>query len=227
MKTGVIIVAGGSGSRMGAQIPKQFLLLDGRPILIRSIEKFAAAIPDSQIVVVLPASETTRWSEICTKFDLNVKHKVCCGGENRFESVRAGLGELTDVDLVAVHDGVRCLLSTEMIRETVRVAETYGTAIPVVDAVDSFRRVTRDGSEPVDRSVLRAVQTPQIFDCTLLKKAYNRPYCERFTDDASVVESDGVKVTLCAGDQANIKITTPLDMIIAESILQKEYGKQI
>lgn len=222
MKVGVIIVAAGSGVRMGADVPKQFLLLDGRPILCRSIERFAMALPTAKIVVVLSCSEFGRWDELCKEYDMRVAHTVCAGGQVRFDSVKAGLSHLRDTDFIAVHDGVRCLLTSELITSTLDVARRCGTAIPVVSAVDSFRAVLPDGSSRiVDRSVLRAVQTPQIFRSDLLIDAYEQPYCSSFTDDASVVESNGIEIALCDGEQRNIKITTPLDMIFAKTIIEK------
>lgn len=227
---------------MGAEIPKQFLPLDGRPILMRCVETFARAMKDSgdlamsrkyedpQIVIVLPESEIQRWFTLCERYKCVVSHTVCVGGKSRFESVRSGLRQIKDADLVAVHDGVRALLSVTMIRRVIDVAAQYGTAIPVIDLVDSLRMV-RDvdggderGSRSVNRSLYKVVQTPQIFSFEILKRAYEQDYNPSFTDDASVVESIGVDVTLCEGEPRNIKITTPLDITIAQQILN--LGKQ-
>lgn len=226
MQITVIIVAGGAGSRMGGEIPKQFMLLAGRPILVRTLERMHEALPDSEVIVVLPASEQDKWAELCAEYRVLVEHQVCSGGANRFESVRNGVNLAVDAQLIAVHDGVRPLASVEMIRQAVAVACECGSAIPVVVPVDSFRAVGEDGrSLQVDRSELRAVQTPQIFDAENLRLAYRQPYNPHFTDDASVVESCGFSVTLCCGEQQNIKITTPLDLTVAQAIIGAQSKK--
>ena len=212
---GVVIVAGGSGSRMGGSLPKQFALVGGEPILVRTINNFAKAFAGAKIIVVLPAAQIDFWKNYSARFRV-VRHKIVEGGEQRFHSVKNGIEALTDyVDLIAVQDGVRPFASIEMLRATAQCAAEYGSAIPV----DSFRVVTEQGSEIIDRSKLRVIQTPQIFEAGLIRAAYDTLYCEQFTDDASVVEATTPhRVKLCSGERTNIKITTPDDMVLAESI---------
>lgn len=216
---GVVIVAGGSGSRMGGSLPKQFALVGGEPILVRTINNFAKAFAGAKIIVVLPAAQIDFWKNYSARFRV-ARHKIVEGGEQRFHSVKNGIEALTDyVDLIAVQDGVRPFASIEMLRATAQCAAEYGSAIPVIEAVDSFRVVTEQGSEIIDRSKLRVIQTPQIFEAGLIRAAYDTLYCEQFTDDASVVEATTPhRVKLCSGERTNIKITTPDDMVLAESI---------
>lgn len=220
-RVGVIIVAGGSGSRMGGSMPKQFALVDGLPILARTINTFARAFAGAKIVVVLPESQIDFWKNYSARFTV-ARHSVTTGGEQRFHSVKRGIEALTDaVELIAVHDGVRPFASVEMIRRVAECAAETGAAIPVTEAVDSFRVTTQTGSEVIDRSKLRIVQTPQIFEASLLRAAYDTEYQQSFTDDASVVEqTTPCRVTLCAGERNNIKITTPEDMVIAYAIAE-------
>lgn len=220
-RVGVIIVAGGSGSRMGSSMPKQFALVDGLPILARTINTFARAFAGAKIVVVLPESQIDFWKNYSARFTV-ARHSVTTGGEQRFHSVKRGIEALTDaVELIAVHDGVRPFASVEMIRRVAECAAETGAAIPVTEAVDSFRVTTQTGSEVIDRSKLRIVQTPQIFEASLLRAAYDTEYQQSFTDDASVVEqTTPCRVTLCAGERNNIKITTPEDMVIAYAIAE-------
>lgn len=215
-----IIVAGGAGQRMGAQLPKQFLELKGVPILVRTLQAFQAAILNGGIVVVLPAEHHTMWNDICAKYDVP-QHVTAMGGATRFDSVKAGLSAVPrEATLVAVHDGVRPFVSAELVRRACVCAEEFGSAIPVVRAVDSFRRVTESGSEIVDRDELRAVQTPQVFDAGLLRQAYDKATDgSAFTDDASVVEAMGERVCLVDGEPTNIKITTPSDLLFGEAIV--------
>lgn len=220
-RVGVIIVAGGSGSRMGGSMPKQFALVDGLPILARTINTFARAFAGAKIVVVLPESQIDFWKNYSARFTV-ARHSVTTGGEQRFHSVKRGIEALTDaVELIAVHDGVRPFASVEMIRRVAECAAETGAAIPVTEAVDSFRVTTQTGSEVIDRSKLRIVQTPQIFEASLLRAAFDTEYQQSFTDDASVVEqTTPCRVTLCAGERNNIKITTPEDMVIAYAIAE-------
>lgn len=213
-------MAGGSGRRMGGALPKQFALVDGAPILAHTINIFRKALPSSRIVVVLPADYIEFWRNFALRFEV-AKHSVVEGGSERFHSVRNGIEALSDaVDLIAVQDGVRPLATTEMILRTVECAASSGAAIPVVAAVDSYRKVEGEESYIVDRTPLRIVQTPQIFAAPLLRAAYDTPFREEFTDDASVVEYSGHRVSLCRGEYTNIKITTPDDLLLAESILK-------
>lgn len=219
-KTGVIIVAGGGGSRMGAAKPKQFLFLGNEPLLVRTIRNFAEALPGSRIVVVLPEAHIDYWHNLSSRFDVPA-HQVVPGGPERFYSVRNGLAALADdTELIAVQDGVRPLGSKELILRTVTTAETCGTAIPVVEPVDSFRETDAEGSHPLDRRRLRAVQTPQVFRADWLREAYKAEFRPEFTDDASVAEAAGHAICLCEGERSNLKITTPEDLMCAAAILE-------
>ncbi|MBQ5690211.1 MAG: 2-C-methyl-D-erythritol 4-phosphate cytidylyltransferase [Alistipes sp.] len=221
-RVGIIIVAGGSGSRMGGTHPKQFSLVGGEPILARTINNFRKALPASRIVVVLPAEYIEFWKNFSARFNV-AKHSVIEGGKERFHSVKNGIESLScELDLIAVQDGVRPFASKEMILRAVECASVNGSAIPVVKAVDSYRRVEGEESKIVDRAPLRIVQTPQIFAAPILRAAYDTPFRADFTDDASVVEFSGEKVTLCDGEYTNIKITTPSDLVIAEAIAKTE-----
>lgn len=215
---GVVIVAGGVGNRMGASVPKQFLKIGYVYILEQTLRAFLGVA--SEIVVVLPADQHERWAAIVAERGLQGTHKVCNGGATRFESVRNGLAALSDeCDLVAIHDGVRPLVSEQMILRGVEVAKEKGSAIPIVAPVDSFRIEGEGGLEVIDRSRLRAIQTPQIFDKKLLGEAYDTPPSERFTDDATVVERLGIALGYYEGERSNIKITTPEDLAIAEALM--------
>lgn len=224
-RVGIVVVAGGSGSRMGAAMPKQFLEIAGRPILVRTVERMREALPEAEIVVVLPEAHVELWHECYTKADCRVEHRVALGGATRFDSVASGIAALSDdCQLIAVHDGVRPLLSSEMIRRGVECARESGAAVPVIAVVDSIREVDSVGSHVVDRSCLRAVQTPQVFRADLLKKAYAEVGARledrsKATDDASVVEMAGYEVALYDGEPQNLKLTTPTDLSVAEVIL--------
>ncbi len=202
---------------MGANVPKQFLKIGEKTILEITLRAFLGR--SSEVVVVLPGDQYERWAAICAESGLAGTHKVCSGGATRFESVRCGLGALGECDLVAVHDGVRPLVSAEMIDRGVEVALAGGSAIPLVEAVDSFRVATEGGFRVADRSKLRAVQTPQIFRTDLLREAYQTESQPCFTDDATVVERLGVALGYYAGERSNIKITTPEDLVIAEALI--------
>ena len=227
MKTIAVIVAGGSGTRFGAEVPKQFLSLGGKPILMRTIEAFDQALTDGdhEIVVTLPADQMALWRELCERYAFNVPHRVVPGGETRWHSVKNALGSIGDpagVDVIAVHDGVRPLASKALICRTLEAARSTGAAIPVVTLNDSVRQVDGDASHALDRSSLRAVQTPQAFDARLLLEAYGQPFDPTFTDDASVVERYGHGVTLVDGDPQNLKITRPMDLDLAEYLLDND-----
>ena len=225
-RVGIVVVAGGSGSRMGAAMPKQFLDIAGRPVLVRTLERMHAALPDSQIVVVLPEAHVELWQECYEKAACKVEHTIALGGATRFDSVASGIAALNnDCTLIAVHDGVRPLLSVEMIRRGVECAAESGAAVPVIAVVDSIREVDEQcTSHAVDRSRLRAVQTPQVFRADLLKEAYEAIGARledrsKATDDASVVEMYGHAVALYEGEPQNLKLTTPTDLSVAEMIL--------
>ncbi len=222
LKTGVVIVAGGSGSRCGGSIPKQFRLLAGQPVLAHTINAFGKALPGARIVVVLPSEWRDFWHNLAARFDV-AAHDVAEGGKERFDSVKNGLAALGGgLQLIAVHDGARPLVSAEVIRRTAAAAAEHGAAIPVVEVVDSYREITASGSVAVDRQKLRIVQTPQIFRAELLHAAYRQPSDPRFTDDASVVEAAGGDVALVNGCHTNLKITTAGDFAIAEAILEAQ-----
>ena len=204
---------------MGGTLPKQFSLLRGVPVLAHTINAFRKALPTSRIVVVLPAEYIEFWKNFSARFEV-AKHSVVEGGKERFHSVKNGIEALSDaVDLIAVQDGVRPFASKEMILRAVKCATKNGSAIPVIKAVDSYRAVEGEVSHIVDRTPLRLVQTPQIFAAPILRAAYDTEYRIEFTDDASVVEFSGEKISLCEGDDRNIKITTPNDLVLAEAIL--------
>ena len=218
-RVGVIIVAGGSGKRMGGALPKQFSIIGGKPILAHTINAFRKALPASRIVVVLSAEYIEFWKNLSARFEV-AKHSVVEGGKERFYSVKNGIEALSDaVDLIAVQDGVRPFATKELILRTVACAAENGSAIPVVKAVDSYRVVEGDTSHIIDRTPLRIVQTPQIFAAPVLRAAYDTEFRAEFTDDASVVEFSGERVALCEGDYLNIKITTPNDLALANAIL--------
>jgi 2-C-methyl-D-erythritol 4-phosphate cytidylyltransferase len=222
MKRSTIIVAGGSGKRMGASVPKQFLLLKGMPVLCRTIEAFYQADPDMQLIVVLPEDQLDSWRMLCIGHGFTLEHSVVCGGEERFHSVREGLKEVKHEGLVVVHDGVRPLVSVELIARCLAAAEAHGAAIPVVPVSSSVREVIGGGSRAVDRARLRLVQTPQCFRVPLLRKAFERPYDPAFTDEATLVERTGTTVHLVEGEERNIKLTTPLDLRVAEVFLDRD-----
>lgn len=222
MRTGVIIVAGGTGTRMGGDLPKQFIPVAGKEVLVWCLQKFIDTLPDSEIVVVLPGREITRWKKIAAKHGLEGTHRTASGGRNRYNSVKNGLAVLGDCDLIAVQDGVRPLLSADMIRRCVATARKHGSAIPVVEPVDSFRIMGDGGCGIVDRSLLRAVQTPQVFRADILREAYDAEYSTAFTDDASVVERYGARLAFCQGEYRNIKITTSEDLLVAGALLSAQ-----
>lgn len=207
---------------MHSVVPKQFLILGGMPVVARTINTFAEAMPGAEIVVVLPKGDIEMWRNLAARFDVAV-HRTVAGGKERFDSVKCGLEALSDeVEYVAVHDGVRALVSKKLIIRTMLDAERSGASIPVVDVVDSYRRVGGEESVIVPRSELRIVQTPQVFRASLLREAYRQPFNAVFTDDASVVESLGHKISLVEGERANLKLTTPDDLEWAEWWLTKE-----
>lgn len=221
-KRGVIIVAGGSGKRMQSSLPKQFLLLGGEPVVAHTINTFAEALPGAEIVVVLPEEHIALWRNLAARFDVAV-HKCVAGGKERFHSVKAGIEALSeDVTSIFVHDGVRALISKKLIIRAALAVDENEAVIPVVDVVDSYRRVTDSGSEIMPRSELRIVQTPQVFRSETLRRAYGQEFDTAFTDDASVVERMGVAITLIEGERTNLKLTTPEDMEWAEWLLQRE-----
>jgi len=214
-----IIVAGGKGERMNADIPKQFLEIQGKPILMHTLEAFHRFDSSMILILILPAAQIDFWENLCDEHNFSLLHQIVKGGTARFYSVKNGLEVIEFPSLVAVHDGVRPLVSIETIRRCFDAAEEFDAAIPVVDLVDSIRQLTESGSVSVDRNSYKLVQTPQIFDAKLLKEAYEQEYSALFTDDASVVEALGKHVQLVEGNRENIKITTELDLKIAETLM--------
>ena len=217
----VIIVAGGKGLRMGSDIPKQFLPIGGKPVLMRTIERFREYAADLQIILVLPEAQQAYWQELCGKYDFKVKYQLANGGQTRFHSVQNGLALVPDdaEGVVGVHDGVRPFPSIEVIKNCYETARTAKAVIPVIPVVETVRHLESDSSVTVPRCDYRLVQTPQTFDIQLLKAANRQPYNDGFTDDASVVESYGHAITLVEGNRENIKITTPYDLKIAEVLI--------
>ncbi|MHC1777272.1 MAG: 2-C-methyl-D-erythritol 4-phosphate cytidylyltransferase [Lentimicrobium sp.] len=218
-----IIVAGGSGSRMGSVIPKQFILIAGKPLLMHTIEKFANQVPGVNIIIALPGLFIQLWLDLCKEFAFSIAHSVVTGGKSRAGSVKNSLDGIIEKEaLVAVHDGVRPFINKETIETGFRLASEYGAAIPVLEMNDSVRMVDNGLNHPVERNKLRSVQTPQCFRLSLLREAYKISGIESFTDDASLVESLGHKIHLFEGNKENIKITTTFDLLVAEAIISKQ-----
>lgn len=216
----VIIVAGGKGLRMGGDIPKQFLPVGGKPILMRTIDRFLQYDPMMQVVLVLPESQQDYWRSLCEQFHFSQPYTLANGGETRFHSVKNGLAKVSqDALLIGVHDGVRPFVSLDTIQASYEEAARTEAVVPVIDVVETVRHQVDDKSVTVPRAEYKLVQTPQVFSAELLRKAYNQPYTEFFTDDASVVERFGHAVTLVPGNRENIKITTPFDLTIADALV--------
>ena len=217
----VIIVAGGKGLRMGSDIPKQFLPIGGKPVLMRTLERFREYSPTLQIILVLPKAQQDYWHQLCKNYDFEVEYVLADGGETRFHSVQNGLAKIPDdaEGVVGVHDGVRPFPSIDVIRNCYETARTAKAVIPVIPVVETVRHLQGNTSETVPRNDYRLVQTPQTFNIQLLKAANKQPYNDGFTDDASVVEAFGFNITLVEGNRENIKITTPYDLKIAEVLI--------
>jgi len=213
-----VIVAGGSGKRMGAEIPKQFLELAGRPVLMHTIERFKSFNNAIEIITVLPENQLRYWIDLQKKYSFDIPHTLVKGGSKRFFSVRHGLEFVNSPGLVAIHDGVRPLVRLETIKRCFETAEKYGNAIPVISPGDSLRMETENGNSPVDRIHIKQVQTPQVFDVAKIKKAYLQDFDPSFTDDASVLEKTGEKIRMVEGNRENIKITNPEDLFIAQTL---------
>lgn len=219
MKQYIIIVAGGSGTRMGSATPKQFLELLGQPILMHTLSKFQQAVPNGEIILALPKNEQDTWKQLCQKHAFAIPHTIVNGGETRFHSVQNALQGVKADGLVVIHDGVRPLVSKEVILNCIKAAQKHGAAIPVLALQDSIRQKTETGSQVADRNQFVLVQTPQCFQSDLILKAYQQPYNNSFTDDASVVEQLGHSIHLVDGNKENIKITTPTDLKVATTFL--------
>ena len=216
----VIIVAGGKGLRMGSDIPKQFLPIGGKPVLMRTLERFREYSTELQIILVLPENQQDYWLQLCQQYHFEVKYQLANGGQTRFHSVQNGLALVPDDadGVVGVHDGVRPFPSIDVIKNCYEAARTAKAVIPVIPVVETVRHLEGEGSVTVPRGDYRLVQTPQTFDIQLLKTANRQPYHDGFTDDASVVESYGHAITLVEGNRENIKITTPYDIVVAEAL---------
>lgn len=214
-----LIVAGGKGLRMGTELPKQFLPIGGKPVLMRTIEAFHAFDAEMQIILVLPHSQQEYWKQLCREYHFSLSHVIADGGETRFHSVKNGLALVKIPGRVGVHDGVRPFVSQEVIARCYDLAAEKKAVIPVVDVVETVRHLEGEKSNTVNRNDYKLVQTPQVFDADLLKQAYEQPFDPRFTDDASVVEACGVPVFLTAGNRENIKITTPFDLVTASALI--------
>lgn len=220
MKRYAVIVAGGSGSRMGSATSKQFLLLGNQPILMHTLSKFDK-VSNVHIILVLPKNEIEIWKQLCSKHNFNVSHQLVEGGITRFDSVKNGLHLVGKDSLVAIHDGVRPLISTSIIEESFQVTEEKGSAVTTVPLKDSIRK--KEGATTVskNRNEFFLVQTPQTFKSSVIKQAYsNSEDGEKYTDDASVFESQGGSINLIEGSYRNIKITTPEDLLIAQELLK-------
>ena len=215
-----IIVAGGTGTRMNSEIPKQFLEIAGWPVLMHTLNAFHTFDHALKIVVVLPAAEIDAWQHLIKSYQFKVTHELTTGGATRFESVKNGLQKIPDQGLVAIHDGVRPLVTPAIIATSFEVAAQFGSAVAAVSLKESIRQVKAGKTFALDRSAYRLIQTPQTFDTALLKKAYEIPYDDTLTDDASVFEKAGHQIKLFEGSYENIKITTPEDLLTASMLLQ-------
>jgi len=216
-----IIVAGGTGSRMGGNLPKQFMLLKDKPVLYYSLKAFLDAYDDLKIILVLPAAFTDLGDEIIDAYFDKERIKIAIGGDTRFQSVKNGLGLIESESIIFVHDAVRCLVSAELIHRCYEVAMETGTAVPVIPSKDSVRILSDDGHAVMDRNRVMLVQTPQTFHSKILLPAFDIDYKDKFTDEATVVEAYGLRVSLVEGDETNIKITRPVDLLIAENLVHR------
>ena len=220
MEKYVLIVAGGMGKRMQMNIPKQFIPIAGKPVLMHTISVFHDFDPKFHIVVVIPKEHIPLWKDLCTEFNFKVEHQIVQGGKERFYSVKKGLERVDNDALVLIHDGVRPLVSRETIQRVSAEAEQKGNAIPYIDIVHSIRKIGKGKSRAVDRSRFKIIQTPQGFHSNLIKSAYARRYRKSFTDDASVIEALGYEVNLVKGNTKNMKITNSMDIQLAECFLK-------
>ena len=220
MKKYAVIVAAGTGERMKANTPKQFLLLKNKPVLYYTLDAFLKSYDDLLVILVLPEEHISKGQEIIDGYFDNSRIQLINGGRTRFHSVQNGLPLIADESIVFVHDGVRCLVTPDLIHRCYEAAKEFGTAIPVIDCGDSVRIVNEEGNEALDRMSIKLSQTPQTFHSKILLDAYKIDYKDKFTDDASVVEAFGLKINLIDGEETNIKITRPVDLLLAEKILE-------
>ena len=218
-KIGIIIVAGGSGSRMKSNTPKQFITINGKALLQYTIERFYSWNPNIDLVLVLPKTEIDTWKNLVAKKKYAMNYRICEGGKERFDSVKNGL-DLLENELIMIHDGVRPFVSDQTLDRCLETVETLDSAVPVIPLVESVRKITVEGSHPVDRNSLKLVQTPQCFKKEWIKKAYKQSHSADFTDDASVVQKMGYSINLVEGNFENIKITTKDDLKLAEYYLR-------
>ena len=216
-----VIVAGGTGTRMGAAVPKQFMQLNGKPVLLHTIETFLRAYADLQIILVLPASFEEQGRQLILQATSASRVQIVLGGTTRFHSVQNGLKQINEASVIFVHDGVRCLVTESLIRRCYEQTIVKGNAIPAVAVNDSIRMVEGNKTKVVDRSTLLAVQTPQTFRSNILLSAFEQPYNEAFTDEATVAEAAGHEIFMIEGEKENIKITLPADLLIAEQLFRK------
>lgn len=216
-----LIVAGGKGLRMGKELPKQFLLLAGKPILMHTLEQFYHYDSVMKLILVLPLDHQDYWKELCETYQFTVPHQIATGGETRFHSVRNGLQCVATKSIVAIHDGVRPFVSQQVIARCFEQVELTGSAIPVLQMIESVREYVKGSSVSVDRTRYCSVQTPQVFDSVRLLKAYGLPFSSQFTDDASVLEAAGYSLTLVEGNRENCKITTPFDLLVGDCLLDQ------
>lgn len=221
MKTYVVILGGGVGQRMGSTIPKQFIPLLGKPIIMHTIQNFRDFDPKIEVIVALPEAHITLWKDLCNEFKFGIEHQIVRGGKERFYSVRNALERIPDDSIVLIHDGVRPLVSHEAIDRVRQRAIEKGNAIPYVDMNESLRKLKADSNKAVKREFYKVVQTPQAFQSSTIKAAYKNRFRKSFTDDASVLEASGVEIEMVYGNLKNIKITRPIDLAIAESLIDK------
>lgn len=222
LKKYAIIVAGGMGTRMNSLIPKQFMKLNGKPVLMHTIEKFSESGLNSEIIIALPIDQIENWNNLCAENKFAVAHTIVEGGETRYQSVKNCLEKISEDGLVAIHDAVRPLVNNKTILAAYKAAEMYGNAVPAIPLNDSIRKIESGQNIAVDRSRYCIIQTPQCFTTSVIKKAYKKEFKNTFTDDASVVEAIGEQIKLIDGSPDNIKITNPRDIAVAEAILKTQ-----
>lgn len=222
MKKYAILVAGGSGMRMQSLVPKQFLMLDERPVLFHTLEKFYNADLETELLVVLPKNHIASWEQLVQGYSFSVRHRIIEGGETRFHSVKNGLDAIEGDGIVAIHDGVRPMVSEKLINFLFDEADRVGNAVPCTPVNESMRTVSGSKNFLTDRNMYRLIQTPQVFRLNQLKRAFEQPYTMMFTDEANVAESSGIEINLVAGEVHNIKITTREDLMMAEALLKSK-----
>jgi len=219
VKRAVVIAAGGQGLRMGGDLPKQFIPLHGKPVLMHTLDVFYRWDSSARLILVLPEAHQSYWEMLCRELNCGIPHRIVTGGETRFHSVQNGLNEVADCEIIGVHDAVRPLVAPEVIESCFQAAEEKGAVIPVMPVINTLREKIGAQNRSVDRRNFYAVQTPQVFCREWLLNAYRQPYQPLFTDEASAVEATGKSIHLIEGNRENIKITTPIDLIFAEKVL--------